>query len=62
MNENEKLYSATMAFARTLLRQKILTEDEYRQLDATLTKKYTISSSGLFSDIGLITYQSRGNI
>lgn len=62
MNEKEKLYSATMAFGRTLLRRGLLTKEEYRQIDTILTKKYAVRLAGLFSDIGLITYQCRGNI
>lgn len=52
--KNEKLYQSTMAFARSLLKKKIITTEEYRQIDAVFTQKYNPSSGALLADISLI--------
>jgi hypothetical protein len=60
--EREKLYQATMAMARSMLRQCLITEDEYRQIDTIFTEKYAPSSGTLFADIDLINAEKYGNI
>ena len=60
--KREKLYQATMAMARSMLRQCLITEDEYRQIDTIFTEKYAPSSGTLFSDIDLINVEKYGNI
>ena len=60
MTENEKLYQATMTFARTLLNKGLLTEEEYRQIDTKFTEKYAPTSGRLLSDIDLINIENRG--
>ena len=60
--KREKLYQATMAMARSMLRQSLITEDEYRQIDTIFTEKYAPSSGTLFSDIDLINVEKYGNI
>ena len=59
MTENEKLYQATMAFARTLLNKGLLTEEEYRVIDTKFTEKYAPTSGKLLSDIDLINLEKR---
>jgi hypothetical protein len=38
--ERERLYQATIAVARTMLRNKLLTEDEFAIVDAKMREKY----------------------
>lgn len=62
MTKGEKLYQATMSFARTLLKKGLLTEEEYRIIDAKYTRKYAPGSGTLLSDIDLIKTELYGNI
>ena len=45
---NEKLYQATMQIARKMLKQGIISEDEYRQINAVFLEKYRPILGGLF--------------
>lgn len=38
--KNEKLYLATMASVRKMLKEGLITEDEYRQIDTIFMAKY----------------------
>jgi len=38
--ERESLYQATIAIARSMLRNKLLTEDEFTIIDAKMREKY----------------------
>lgn len=60
--QREKMYLATMTIARNLLKQGIISEDEYAEIDTKFTNKYRPSLGTLFSDIGLIKLQSRANM
>lgn len=60
--QREKMYQATMAIARNLLNQSIITEEEYDEIDTIFTNKYRPSLGTLFSDIELQKLQSRANI
>ena len=59
---NEKMYLGTMTAARKLLKQGIISDEEYEQIDTMFRQKYAISLSTLFTDIRLIKYGSYGNI
>lgn len=59
---NEKMYLGTMIAARNLLKQGIISDEEYEQIDTMFRQKYAISLSTLFTDIRLIKYGSYGNI
>ena len=48
---NEKLYQATMCIARKMLREGIITEEEYCEADEIFTKKYQPVLGRIFSDI-----------
>lgn len=48
---NEKMYQATMALARRMLREGLITEEEYHEADEIFTKKYQPVIGRLFSDI-----------
>ena len=48
---NEKMYQATMALARKMLREGLITEEEYHEADEIFTKKYQPVIGRLFSDI-----------
>lgn len=60
--QKEKMYLATMTIAKNLLKQGIISEDEYHEIDTKFTNKYQPSLGTLFSDIGLIKLQSRANM
>lgn len=60
--ENEKRYQATMTVAKNLLRDGIISEEEYCQIDTKFKEQYGVTFSTLFTDISLINYGSYGNI
>ena len=60
--QNEKMYLGTMTTAKNLLKQGIISDEEYEQIDTNFRKKYDISLSTLFTDIHLIKFGSYGNI
>lgn len=60
--QNEKMYLGTMTTAKNLLKQGIISDEEYEQIDTNFRKKYDISLSTLFTDIRLIKLGSYGNI
>lgn len=47
---NEKLYQTTMFIARKMLKEDIITENEYHQIDTMFTEKYSPIFGTLFSD------------
>lgn len=50
---NEKLYQATMCMARNMLRDGLISEEEYRQIDTIFLEKYRPVFGTLFSDLSL---------
>lgn len=60
--QNEKMYLGTMTTAKNLLKQGIISDEEYEQIDTIFRKKYDISLSTLFTDIHLIKLGIYGNI
>ena len=60
--QNEKMYLGTMTTAKNLLKQGIISDEEYEQIDTNFRKKYDISLSTLFTDIRLIKYGSYGKM
>ena len=60
--QNEKLFQGTMLTAKNLLKQGIISDDEYEQIDTMFRQKYAISLSTLFTDIRLIKYADHGNM
>lgn len=38
--QREQAYQVTLAIARSMLRNKLINEDEYRELDAMMLDKY----------------------
>ena len=60
--QKEKMYLTTMTIARNLLKNGIISEDEYHEIDTKFTNKYEPSLGTLFSDIRLINLQSRANM
>lgn len=51
--QNEKLYQTTMQIARKMLKEGIVSEEEYRQIDTIFLEKYHPVFGTLFSDISL---------
>ena len=49
--QNEMMYQATMSFARKMLRDGLITEDEYRQIDTMFREKYQPKIGTLFVDL-----------
>ena len=51
--KNEKLYQTTMHIARKMLKEGIISEKEYNQIDAIFLEKYKPVLGKLFSEIDL---------
>ena len=49
--QNEKLYQATMYIAWKLLRDGVISEEEYHRIDAIFLKKYNPVFGSLFTRI-----------
>ena len=49
--QNEMMYQATMSFARKMLRDGLITEDEYRQIDTMFIEKSQPKIGTLFVDL-----------
>ena len=47
----EKLYQVTMCIARKMLKDGLISTDEYRRLDDIFLKKYNPVYGSIFSDI-----------
>lgn len=60
--QKEKLFQGTMLMAKNLLKQGIISDEEYEQIDTMFRQKYAISLSTLFTDIRLIKYADHGNM
>lgn len=48
--ENEKNYETTMSIIRTLRKQGIVSEDEYKQIDTIFLRKYEPILGNLYSE------------
>ncbi len=48
---NEKLYQTTMHIARKMLKEGLISEEEYRKIDTIFLKKYKPVFGSLFADI-----------
>ena len=48
--ENEKNYEITMSIIRTLRKQGIVSEDEYKQIDTIFLRKYEPILGNLYSE------------
>lgn len=51
--KREKLYQTTMAMAKKLLSNGIISRDDYTQIDKIFTEMYRPSLGTLFADISL---------
>jgi hypothetical protein len=51
--QNEKLYQTTMQIAQKMLKEGIISEEEYRRIDTIFLEKYRPVFGTLFSDITL---------
>jgi hypothetical protein len=49
--QNEKMYQTTMHIVRKLMQDGVISEEEYRRIDAVFLKKYQPFFGSLFSDI-----------
>ena len=50
---NEKLYQTTMHIARKMLKDGIISEEEYRQIETIFLEKYKPVFGTIFSEITL---------
>jgi len=57
---NEKLYQTTMHITGKMLREGIISEKEYCQIDTIFREKYHPVSGTLFSEIPLTFKRKRG--
>jgi hypothetical protein len=48
--KNEKLYQATMTVVKKMLSEGLISEEEYRQIDAIFIEKYRPVFGTLFSE------------
>ena len=53
MFKKEKLYQSTMSMVRNMLKDDIITADEYTMIDTIMLEKYKPTLGTLFSDIRL---------
>lgn len=51
--QREKLYQATMSMARKMLRDGLISEEEYRKIDTIFLEKYRPVFGTLFSNLSL---------
>lgn len=51
---NEKLYQTTMSIARKMLKNDLVSKEEYAVIDTKMRKKYQPILGTLFSDIDLM--------
>ncbi len=51
---NEILYQTTMSLTKNLLKQGVISKEEYGLIDTIFTQKYSPSLGSLFADINLI--------
>ena len=51
--KNEMLYQTTMSIARQMLENKIISKEEYQQIDTIITNKYNPTLGTLFANIDL---------
>ena len=60
MTENEKMYLASISMAKTLMKQGLLTEKEYRQIETIFREKYRPTFGSILSEYDLIILENRG--
>lgn len=51
--QNEMLYQTTMSMVRKMLRDGLISEEEYRQIDTMFIEKYRPKFGTLLSEISL---------
>ena len=49
--QNELMYQMTMSIARRMFSERLMTEDEYRQIDTMFREKYQPKIGTLFVDL-----------
>ena len=59
---NERVFLLTMSAAKKMLREGIITPDEYREFETNMIQKYKPKFGDLFSNINLICLETRGNM
>jgi len=59
---NEYLYGVTMGHIRGMLEKGLITEEEYREANDRMLKKYSPVSAGLISESDLLYRRSRANM
>lgn len=52
--EREKLYQTTMSIARMMLKNTLISREEYAEIDTKMQEKYCPSLGTLFADIDLL--------
>lgn len=62
MNDAVLRYRSAMAFALGLLRDQVITEEEYEQIDRIIAKKHNVNSGSIFCRNPLILQGFRANM
>ena len=52
--EREKLYQTTMSIARKMLKNSLISKEEYAVIDTKMKEKHQPTLGTLFADIGLL--------
>ena len=55
-------YCTTMAIVRSMLEQRIISFEEFVQIDELIREKYSVSNGTVFRDIRLIGLETRDNM
>lgn len=53
--EREKNYQTSISLMKSMLKQKIISKDDYKKIDKLLVQKYRPILSAISSKIGLVT-------
>ena len=59
---NDMLYHAALSIAAEMLANRLITAQEYAEIDTIIAKKYGISSCSLYRGIDLIYMRFTGNM
>lgn len=60
--KREHIYQMTMLHFKGMLREGLITEEEYRVIDTKMIEKYSPVSGGVLSEINLLCAPIRANI
>lgn len=59
---NDVLYFTTMNMLKSLWKEGVIDENDYKEMDTIFSQKYGKSLSSVLTDIDLISLEGRGNM